>query len=51
MKPRALRSPGPIAALDSTARAGLIRELQSTRSDYLDDEGVVCPIQNYVALA
>jgi ubiquinone/menaquinone biosynthesis C-methylase UbiE len=42
---------GPIARLDPTARAGLIRELRSTLSDYLDDEGVVCPIQNFVALA
>jgi hypothetical protein len=29
----------------------LIRELRSALSDYLDDEGVVCPIQNFVALA
>jgi hypothetical protein len=42
---------GPISALNADMRNDLICDLQTALSDHVDDEGVVCPIETYVALA
>lgn len=42
---------GPIGALAAHVRADLIRELEAALSDYVDDEGFVCPFETYAALA
>jgi ubiquinone/menaquinone biosynthesis C-methylase UbiE len=42
---------GPVGALLGLARANLIRELEAALSDHCDDDGVVCPIETYVAVA
>ena len=42
---------GPLGALPGPARATLVRELEASLSDHCDDDGVVCPIETYVALA
>lgn len=48
-------SSSPLAAavgsLPPDARDALIREVKETVSDHLDDDGVVCPIELYVAIA
>lgn len=41
---------GPIGALNAHVRNDLIRDLQVALSDHVDDDGVVCPIETYVAL-
>jgi ubiquinone/menaquinone biosynthesis C-methylase UbiE len=41
---------GPISALDARGRIALIRDLQIALADHVDDDGVVCLIQTYVAL-
>ena len=41
----------PIAALPAGARDELIRELTAALADRVDDEGVVCGIESYVARA
>jgi len=41
---------GPIGALNAHVRNDLIRDLQIALFDHVDDEGVVCPIETYVAL-
>lgn len=42
---------GPVGALCADVRGDLIRELESTLADYVDDEGVLCPIEVYSAIA
>ena len=41
---------GPIGALNAQVRKDLIRDLQIALSGHVDDEGLVCPIETYVAL-
>jgi len=41
----------PVGALSPAARAALVRELEDALRDYRDDEGVVSPLQLYVATA
>jgi ubiquinone/menaquinone biosynthesis C-methylase UbiE len=42
---------GPIGALDEATREALVRDLRTAIADYVDDDGVVCPLEVYVALA
>jgi len=42
---------GPISALRDDVRNELIRELEVALSDHVDDDGVVCVIESYVAVA
>jgi hypothetical protein len=42
---------GPISALGADGRRDLIRDLQAALLDHADDDGVVCGIESYVALA
>lgn len=42
---------GPVAALSESAREELVRRLEDTLADHMDDEGVVCVVESYVALA
>lgn len=42
---------GPVSALNANARRDLIRDLEAALADHVDDAGVVCPIEAYVALA
>ena len=42
---------GPISALGADVRGNLIRDLQAALLDHADDDGVVCGIESYVALA
>jgi len=42
---------GPIGALNAHVRNDLIRDLQIALFDHVDDDGVVCLIETYVALA
>jgi ubiquinone/menaquinone biosynthesis C-methylase UbiE len=42
---------GPVGALRADVRAALIGELEAALADYVDDEGVLCPIEVYAALA
>jgi hypothetical protein len=42
---------GPIGALSPPIRNDLIRYLESALEDHLDDEGLLCPIETYVAVA
>jgi ubiquinone/menaquinone biosynthesis C-methylase UbiE len=42
---------GPVGALNAGARNDLIADLETALADHVDDEGVVCPIETYVALA
>jgi hypothetical protein len=41
----------PVGALSDSARDNLARELETALADYCDDDGVVCPIEAYVAVA
>jgi ubiquinone/menaquinone biosynthesis C-methylase UbiE len=40
---------GPVGALAPTARAALVRELEDTLRPHLDDQGLVSPLEIYVA--
>jgi ubiquinone/menaquinone biosynthesis C-methylase UbiE len=42
---------GPIGALSADLRHKLIHDLDSALAGHVDDDGVVCPIETYVALA
>lgn len=42
---------GPVGQLSDEARRDLIRDLERTLADHVDDEGVICPIEVYVILA
>ena len=42
---------GPVGALPGPARGALVRELEAALADYCDDDGVVCPVESYVAVA
>ncbi len=42
---------GPIGALDDETRDALVCDLRTAIADHLDDDGVVCPLEAYVALA
>jgi ubiquinone/menaquinone biosynthesis C-methylase UbiE len=42
---------GPISALGADVRRDLIRDLQAALFDHADDDGVVCGVESYVALA
>jgi ubiquinone/menaquinone biosynthesis C-methylase UbiE len=42
---------GPVSALRDDLRNELIRELEDALSDHVDDDGVVCGIESYVAVA
>ena len=42
---------GPIRALNADTRNDTDRDLQATLSDRVDDEGVVCLMETYVALS
>jgi hypothetical protein len=42
---------GPVSALGDDLRNELIRELEDALSDHVDDDGVVCVVESYVALA
>lgn len=42
---------GPVSALAAGTRDELIRNLEVALSDHLDDDGVVCVVESYVALA
>jgi ubiquinone/menaquinone biosynthesis C-methylase UbiE len=42
---------GPIGALSASARNDLVRDLEAKLSDRVDDDGVMCAIETYVALA
>lgn len=42
---------GPISRLSAEVRSRLIRDLDGALHDHVDDEGVVFPIEAYVALA
>lgn len=42
---------GPVLALGDDRRGELIRELEDALSDHVDDDGVVCVLESYVALA
>jgi ubiquinone/menaquinone biosynthesis C-methylase UbiE len=42
---------GPISALDAEVRDDLIRDLRSALFDHVDDDGLVCAVESYVALA
>jgi len=39
-----------VNTLDASARAELVRELESALADHTDDEGVVCGVESYVML-
>jgi ubiquinone/menaquinone biosynthesis C-methylase UbiE len=40
-----------VAALDDPARGKLIAELEAALRDHIDDDGLVCPLEVYVAVA
>jgi hypothetical protein len=42
---------GPVSALRDDVRNELIRELEEALRDRVDDDGVVCVVESYVALA
>jgi ubiquinone/menaquinone biosynthesis C-methylase UbiE len=42
---------GPVSALGALAREELIRELEDALSAHVDDDGVVCVAESYVAVA
>ena len=42
---------GAVSALDSEVRGRLIQELEASLADFRDDEGVVCAVPLYVAVA
>jgi ubiquinone/menaquinone biosynthesis C-methylase UbiE len=41
----------PVARLPDDARARLIADLDTALADWVDDAGVVCPVESYVVLA
>ncbi len=42
---------GPVAALSEGEREELVRRLEHALSDHVDDDGIVCVVESYVALA
>ena len=41
----------PVGALDAPRRDELLRDLATAVADHVDDDGVACPIEVYVAVA
>ena len=42
---------GPVGAMDAARRDELLRDLAAAVADHVDDDGVACPIEVYVAVA
>ena len=42
---------GPVGAMDPARRDALLSDLAEAVADHVDDDGVACPIEVYVAVA
>jgi hypothetical protein len=42
---------GVVATLDEPTRAAILREVETSLQDYLDDDGLAAPIEAHVVVA